>query len=325
MLAVRRAPSSRSSRCWSARSGPGSRPTTDADRGSSADQLKRLDGVATILAKTAARDTSLLAPAGRGRRESPTRPALEREMHRRGRHGAEEDEPSRSPTSRPAARTERRVVPQSVAAAPAGQPVPGPRLLRRPRPPRPGPGGWPAGSCSARCFRSFETAARRRPAWSCPSRAPSRLPPGLELMPHQARLIAVRGRGPPHLPAGRRARPRQDRPGAARRAGANAFPLLAVVPNVVKTNWAREAEMWTPNRHGHRDPRRRRRPSTASPTSWSSTTRSSTGTSAGWASSASAAMVVDEAHFIKNKKSQRSQNVLRALASGSAPARRGRC
>ena len=27
---------------------------------------------------------------------------------------------------------------------------------------------------------------------------------------------------------------------------AKAYPLLVVVPNVVKTNWAREAERWTP-------------------------------------------------------------------------------
>ena len=35
-------------------------------------------------------------------------------------------------------------------------------------------------------------------------------------------------------------------------------------------------------------------------------------------------MVVDEAHFIKNKTSQRSQNVL-SCPPGSAPARAGRC
>ena len=29
---------------------------------------------------------------------------------------------------------------------------------------------------------------------------------------------------------------------------ANAYPLLAVVPNVVKMNWAREVERWTPQR-----------------------------------------------------------------------------
>ena len=29
---------------------------------------------------------------------------------------------------------------------------------------------------------------------------------------------------------------------------ADSFPMLVVVPNVVKTNWAREAGIWTPQR-----------------------------------------------------------------------------
>ena len=47
---------------------------------------------------------------------------------------------------------------------------------------------------------------------------------------------------------------------------ANAYPLLVVVPSVVKTNWAREAARWTPHR---RPPwcRATARLSTASPTS----------------------------------------------------------
>ena len=36
---------------------------------------------------------------------------------------------------------------------------------------------------------------------------------------------------------------------------ADAFPLLVVCPNVVKTNWARETERWTPAPPRHRDPR----------------------------------------------------------------------
>ena len=45
----------------------------------------------------------------------------------------------------------------------------------------------------------------------------------------------------PDLPAGRRARPGQDRAGAAGRRGGERLSALVVVPNVVKTNWAREA------------------------------------------------------------------------------------
>ncbi len=86
--------------------------------------------------------------------------------------------------------------------------------------------------------------------------------------------------------------------------------MLAVVPNVVKINRAREVERWTPQRRVtviHGDGKRRRRPSR---TSSSSTTRSSTATSAGLSSFGFRSMVVDEAHFIKNLQSQRSQQVL---------------
>jgi SNF2 family DNA or RNA helicase len=90
---------------------------------------------------------------------------------------------------------------------------------------------------------------------------------------------------------------------------ADAFPLLVVVPNVVKQTWAREAATWTP-RH-------------------SATVIHGDGESAdafadiiivnydildrhvGWLGTLGfRGMVVDEAHFIKNKTSQRSQHVL---------------
>ena len=107
-------------------------------------------------------------------------------------------------------------------------------------------------------------------------------------MPHQAQVVAAAA-------AGHRTFLLADEPGLGKTAqallaaqAADAYPLLVVVPNVVKTNWAREADLWTPHRTGHRHPRRRRRRSTASPTSSSSTTRCSTGTSAGSATSASA-------------------------------------
>ena len=93
---------------------------------------------------------------------------------------------------------------------------------------------------------------------------------------------------------------------------ANAYPLLVVVPSVVKTNWAREAARWTP-----------RHPATV--------VQGDGETADGFADIVILnyeildrhigwlgdfgfrGMVVDEAHFIKNKASQRSQNVL-ALA-----------
>jgi SNF2 family DNA or RNA helicase len=135
------------------------------------------------------------------------------------------------------------------------------------------------------------------------------LPPGLELMPHQARLLAAAA-------SGHRTFLLADEPGLGKTAqallaaqGANAYPLLCVVPSVVKTNWAREAAQWTPGR--------------------SVTVIQGSGETidgfadivvvnyevldrhVGWiATHGFRGMVVDEAHFIKNKKSQRSQHVL---------------
>ena len=73
-------------------------------------------------------------------------------------------------------------------------------------------------------------------------------PKGLEVMPHQSRFLeAVR--------EGHRTFLLADEPGLGKTAEsvlaasvADAYPLLAVVPNVVKMNWAREVERWTPQR-----------------------------------------------------------------------------
>jgi SNF2 family DNA or RNA helicase len=85
-------------------------------------------------------------------------------------------------------------------------------------------------------------------------------------MPHQAQVVAAAA-------AGHRTFLLADEPGLGKTAqallaasAADAYPLLAVVPNVVKTNWAREAQLWTPERavtvvHGDG------RTSTPSPTS----------------------------------------------------------
>src|ERR1700724_276624 len=134
-------------------------------------------------------------------------------------------------------------------------------------------------------------------------------PAGVERMPHQGRLVAAAA-------PGHRTFLLADEPGLGKTAeallaaeAANAYPLLVVVPNVVKTNWAREAARWTP-----------RHPATVV---------QGDGETAdgfadiviinyevldrhrGWLSDFRfRGMVVDEAHFIKNKSSQRSQHVL---------------
>src|ERR1700753_3280453 len=67
-------------------------------------------------------------------------------------------------------------------------------------------------------------------------------------MAHQAQVVAAAS-------AGHRTFLLADEPGLGKTAqallsaeAASAYPLLAVVPNVVKTNWAREAGLWTPHR-----------------------------------------------------------------------------
>ena len=147
--------------------------STEAQR---AEQLKRLDGVATILAKTAARDTSLLAllaeDADRLRRGQGAQaarccgpPGIEAPP--------EEPEPA-EPTPRRHQRASGRAAVGRLP--PARQPVPRPRLLRRRAAPGPAPAGWPPGSCSARCSASFEYGGGVRRAWTCPSRPRCRRP-----------------------------------------------------------------------------------------------------------------------------------------------------
>ncbi len=146
-------------------------------------------------------------------------------------------------------------------------------------------------------------------------------PKGLEVMVHQSRFLEGGEGGAPQLPPGRRARPRQDGAVGAGRLGGRCLPAASVVPNVVKMNWAREVERWTPQRRA--------------------TVIQGDGTDIdafadvfivnyeildrhmSWlASIGLRGMVVDEAHFIKNLSSQRSQNVL-SLAAQCVSARRG--
>ena len=145
---------------------------------------------------------------------------------------------------------------------------------------------------------------------SLPAPSHAHIAPGLDLMPHQAQVVAA-----PR--AGHRTFLLADEPGLGKTAqallaaqAANAYPLLVVVPNVVKTSWAREAAMWTPKPRRHRRPQRRRDRRRASAdiviVNYDILDRH-----VGWLGTFGfRGMVIDEAHFIKNKTSQRSQNVL---------------
>jgi SNF2 family DNA or RNA helicase len=137
-------------------------------------------------------------------------------------------------------------------------------------------------------------------------------PQGQELMPHQIAFIeSVR--------TGHRTFLLADEPGLGKTAQsliaasvAGAFPLLAVVPNVVKMNWAREVERWIPGRRAtviHGDGQDVDAFADVIIVNYEVLDRH-----LNWiAEMGFKGMVVDEAHFIKNLTSQRSKHVL-ALA-----------
>jgi hypothetical protein len=132
---------------------------------------------------------------------------------------------------------------------------------------------------------------------------------GPDLMPHQAQVVAAAA-------AGHRTFLLADEPGLGKTAqallaaqAANAYPLLVVVPNVVKTSWAREAALWTPGHPAtvvHSDGETVDAFADIVVVNYDVLDRH-----AHWlASHRLRGMVVDEAHFIKNKASQRSQHIL---------------
>jgi SNF2-related domain/Helicase conserved C-terminal domain len=278
---------------------------SDGQRG---EQIKRLDGIATALAKTAVRDPALLALLSEDAVASDSAKELMREMMlTAGLEPEAEEEPEPEPEAVPA---RPRVVPQSVVSRQLANPFLAPDFSAA----RPSTttratrlAGW---ELLGPLLSSFERAGAGAPAcMELPPPGRVRTPKGLELMPHQARLVAA-------AEAGHRTFLLADEPGLGKTAqallaaeAANAYPLLVVVPNVVKTNWAREARMWIPHR--------------------ATTVIQGDGETidgfadivvvnyevldrhVGWlADFRLRGMVVDEAHFIKNKSSQRSKHVL---------------
>ncbi len=278
-----------------------------------AELLKRLDGIATILARTATRDTSLLTLLDPD--VKPMRAAQEMRNEWLLAAGFELTEeqlnirdhlPKRVVT---AAVAEKQVTPSGVAQrlrnVPFIPPVFDYSSLN---------GASPLSQWELLdpLYRAFEEGAGGGSATMPLPPYPAidhYSPRGLELMRHQVRFLEA-------VKAGHREFLLADEPGLGKTAQsvvaasiAQAYPLLVVVPNVVKINWAREVQLWTPGRsvtviHGDGD-----------------------GMNAfadvfiinyeildrhlEWMSKFGfRGMVVDEAHFIKNLTSQRSQNVL---------------
>ncbi|GAA1731730.1 DEAD/DEAH box helicase [Microbacterium paludicola] len=293
---------------------------TDAVR---AELLKRLDGVATILAKTAARDTSLIQLLEVDQATSPVARRMRRDwLLESGAELAPEElviadvKPLVQTSLVPPAAAERQVTPPQIEARIESNPFLAPDLAHRVGGPTPRRrlDGW---ELMGPLYKAFEQGAGGGAATMPLPEVPEfdRLSPkGLEIMAHQSRFLeAVR--------AGHRTFLLADEPGLGKTAEsvlaasvANAYPIVAIVPNVVKMNWAREVERWTPHRRA--------------------TVINGDGDDIdafadvfivnyeildrhlGWlAKIGLRGMVVDEAHFIKNLTSQRSQNVLALAAS----------
>jgi len=288
-------------------------PLSDPER---AETLKRLDGIASILARTAARDTSVLPLLDPDAKLSEAARALRKHMLFDG--GVEmvvEDEPEPEPEDPALAKlVERQVVPPSVKARVLANPFLEPDLDR------PAPAAPPARLLAnwellGPLFKSFEYGAGGGIASMDLPESPriDRLSPhGLELMRHQARFLeSVR--------LGHREFLLADEPGLGKTAQgllaasvADAYPLLVVVPNVVKMNWKREVERWTPHRRAtviHGDGAALDAFADVVIVNYEVLDRH-----IGWLRTLGfRGMVVDEAHFIKNLQSQRSKFVL-ALA-----------
>jgi superfamily II DNA or RNA helicase len=272
-----------------------------------AEQLKRLDGVATILAKAAVRDAALLALLAEDTVVSDAARSLTRDMLRdAGIESAPIDVPPAGPAD---VVSERRVVPQSVVSRQLANPFLAPDFAST-RQSTAGPRRLASWELLDPLFSSFERAGRAGAAcMALPGPSSLRAPGGRELMPHQAQLVAAAA-------AGHRTFLLADEPGLGKTAqallaaqAAAAYPLLVVVPNVVKTNWAREVGLWTPNRsatviHGNGD-------TIDGFADIVIVNYEVLDRHVGWLGDLGfRGMVVDEAHFIKNKNSQRSQHVL---------------
>jgi hypothetical protein len=281
-----------------------------SDNSRSEQQLKRLDGIATILATTAVRDSGLMALLAEDSDVPDAARSLKREMQRDLGIEPEPEVIKPKETAAVAAAPERQqVVPQSVVSRQLANPFLAPDFSAAPQRPS-GPRLLANWELLNPLLGSFERVGDGTPAcMTLPDPTARFTPADLQLMPHQGEVVAAAA-------AGHRTFLLADEPGLGKTAqallaaeAANAYPLLVVVPNVVKTNWAREAAHWTPQRPA--------------------TVIQGDGQAAdgfadivvlnyeildrhmGWLRDFGfRGMVVDEAHFIKNKTSQRSQHVL---------------
>ena len=288
------------------------RTVTDAER---AEVLKRLDGVATILAKTAARDTSLIQLLAEDAVISDSAKVLRRDLLMASGNEMTPDDLIIAKEPAPVqAPVEKHVVPQSVVARQLSNPFLAPDFSQSvtSKPTTRRLANW---ELLEPLFRAFEYGSGGNVASMDlpePTAADRRVPAGLDLFAHQAAFVAS-------VRDGHRTFLLADEPGLGKTAQAllaasasNSYPLLVVAPNVVKVNWAREVGLWTPNRtatviHGSGE-------NLDAFADIVIVNYDVLDRHVGWLRTLGfKGMVVDEAHFIKNRESQRSKHVL-ALA-----------
>jgi superfamily II DNA or RNA helicase len=275
-----------------------------------ANEQKRLDGLAGILAKTAARDTSLIALLADDAPVTAAAKALRRDLLLAA--GMELSPDELIITTEPAPKdlaAEKQVIPQSVRQLQMSNPFLAPDFSAvQAKPVRVNQlANW---ELIEPLFRAFEYGAGGGAAsMELPEANSLKTPGKLELMRHQARFVE-------EVKAGHRTFLLADEPGLGKTAQAllaasvsNSYPLLVVVPNVVKTNWAREVALWTPQRTAtvvHGDGNDVDAFSDVVIVNYEVLDRH-----VGWLGRFGfKGMVVDEAHFIKNLTSQRSKHVL---------------
>jgi superfamily II DNA or RNA helicase len=284
-------------------------PMSDTQR---AGQHKRIEGLAATLVRTAAGEASLLALLADDAPMLPGAAAAARELRERA---GLEVPPGPSPAEAPpaeSAREQRQVVPQSAVARGLANPFLPPEYSAAPAP-RVRPrllGDW---ELIRPILRAFEESTADAPScMTLPEPHPVRIASDLDLMPHQAQVVAAAREG-------HRTFLLADEPGLGKTAqallaaqAAQAYPLLVVVPNVVKSSWQHEAATWSPSHATtviHGDGETVDAFCDIVVINYDILDRH-----VGWLGSFGfRGMVVDEAHFIKNKSSQRSQHVL-ALA-----------
>ncbi|WP_235734887.1 DEAD/DEAH box helicase [Nocardioides alcanivorans] len=281
---------------------------TDLSEAQRDGQLKRLDGIATILAQTAASEPQFFHLLADEAEVSESAKRMMREMQIAG---GMQPPPEKEPAPEDpeaVARHERQVTPPSVRAAQLAQPFRAPVYLTPVEMPQERRLiGWELIEPLLNSFEQAKPGARS--SMELPEPLTTTTPSGRELMLHQAQVISSAAKG-------HRTFLLADEPGLGKTAqallaaeAAGAYPLLCVVPNVVKTNWAREAKAWTPHRNVtviHGDGESMDGFADIVVVNYEVLDRH-----VDWMGNHGfRGMVVDEAHFIKNRKSQRSRNVL---------------